>query len=131
MCVSLYYFPDSRRSCYSCRIWNLYGSVRIKTSMNGVYKTNIDCASIREMIKNHWALGKIQTWPTIHLGPTGRASVNSRSRLNFTSGTLRVGEEENEKSLRKNKKKLSKYAERMKKWKSCPPGTVRLATALY
>ena len=39
-------------------------------------------------------------------------------------------EEENEKSLRKNKKKWSKFGEKWGKWNSCPPGTVRLATAL-
>ena len=40
-----YYFPDPRKSCHSCRIWNtiayfpdFYGSVPTKKSMNGVYK---------------------------------------------------------------------------------------------
>ena len=39
-------------------------------------------------------------------------------------------EEENNKSLRKNKTKLSKFGKKMRKWNSCLPGTVRLATAL-
>ena len=39
-------------------------------------------------------------------------------------------EEENEKSLRKSKKNWSKFEEKMRKGNSCPPGTVRLATAL-
>ena len=78
MCVSFYYFPDSRRSCHSCQIWNslayfpdFTGSVRTKKSMNGVYKTNIDCSFIRGMVENYCTLGKTQPWPTIHLGPTG------------------------------------------------------------
>ena len=49
----------------------LYGSVRTKTSVNGVYKTGIDCFFIRGMVENYCTLGKIQPWPTIHLGPTG------------------------------------------------------------
>ena len=61
-----------------------YGSVRTKKSMNGVYKTNIDCSFIRGMVENYCTLGKTQPWPTIHLGL--RASVNSRPRLSFTSG---------------------------------------------
>ena len=48
-----------------------YGSVRTKKSMNRVYKTNIDCSVIRGMVENYCTLGKIQPWPTIHLGPTG------------------------------------------------------------
>ena len=51
-----------------------YGSVRTKKSMNGMYKTNIDCSFIRWMVENYCTLGKIQplpTMPTIHLGPTG------------------------------------------------------------
>ena len=39
-------------------------------------------------------------------------------------------EEENEKSVRKSKKKWSKFGKKWGKWSSCPPGTVRLATAL-
>ena len=77
MCVSFYYFPDSRRSCHSCRIWNSIAyfpdfTVRYGLkSMNGVYKTNIDCSFIRGMVENYCTLGKTQPWPTIHLGPTG------------------------------------------------------------
>ena len=47
-----------------------YGSVQTKKSMNGVYKTNIDCFFIRGMVENYCTLGKIQPWPTIHLGPS-------------------------------------------------------------
>ena len=64
-----------------------YGSVQTKKSMNWVYKTNIDFSFIRGMIENYCTLGKIQPWPTIHLGPN-RPRVNSRPRLNFTSGTI-------------------------------------------
>ena len=39
-------------------------------------------------------------------------------------------EEENEQSLRKNKKIWSWFEEKLGKWNSCPPGTVRLATDL-
>ena len=55
-----------------------YGSVQAKKSMYGVYKTNFDLSFIRGMVENNCTLGKIQPWPTIHLGP--------RSRLKFTSG---------------------------------------------
>ena len=64
-------FPDSRRSCYSCRIWNFYSLqnlLQTTKSKNGVYKTNIDCSFIRGMVENYCTLGKIQPWPTIHLG---------------------------------------------------------------
>ena len=78
MCVSFYYFPDSQRSCHSCRIRldsllsRFYGSVRTKISMNEIlYKTNIDCFFIRGMVENYCTLGKTQPWPTIHLSPTG------------------------------------------------------------
>ena len=43
----------------------------LKKCVNGVYKTNTDCSFIRGMVKNYCTLGKIQPWPTIHLGPTG------------------------------------------------------------
>ena len=43
----------------------------LKQSMNVVYKTNIDCSFIRGMVENYCTLGKIQPWPTIHLGPAG------------------------------------------------------------
>ena len=48
-----------------------------------VYKTNIDCSFIRGMVENYCTLGKTQSWPTIHLGPTG---LISRLGLSFTSG---------------------------------------------
>ena len=57
--------------------------------MNGVYKTNIDCSFIRGMVENYCTLGEIQVH---HLGllftSALLASVNSRPRLNFTSGTI-------------------------------------------
>ena len=49
---------------------------RLKKSMNGVYKTNIDCSFIRGMVENHYVLGKIQHLPTIYLGPKGRWIVS-------------------------------------------------------
>ena len=77
-CVIFHYFPDSRRNCHSCRIWNSIAyfpdfTVRygLKKSMNGVYKTNVDCSVIQGMVENYCTLSKIQTWPTIHLGRTG------------------------------------------------------------
>ena len=48
-----------------------YGSIRTKKSMNEVYKTNIDSSFVRGMVENYCALGKIQPWPPIHLGPAG------------------------------------------------------------
>ena len=71
MCVIFYYFPDSQKSCHICRISRFHGSVGTKKSMNGVYKTIIDCSSIWGMVENYCTLGKIQPWPIIHLGPTG------------------------------------------------------------
>ena len=44
---------------------------RLKQSMNGVHKTNIDCSFIWGMVENYCTLGKTQPWPTIHLDPTG------------------------------------------------------------
>ena len=79
MCVIFDYFPGWLSKKLS-QLPNLeldgllsrfYGSVRTKKSMNGVHKTNIDCSFTREMVKNYCTLGKIQPWPTIHLGPTG------------------------------------------------------------
>ena len=74
MCVIFYYFPDSQKSCRSCQIWNLITyfpdftvRYRLKKSMNGVYKTNIDCSFIRGMVENYCTLGKIQPRPTIHI----------------------------------------------------------------
>ena len=58
------------------------GSVRTKKSMNGVYKTNIDCSFIREMVENYCSLGKILFTSAL------RASVNSRPGLSFHLGTI-------------------------------------------
>ena len=54
-----------------------YGSVWTKNCMNGVYKTNIDCFFIQGMIE--------MIVPSVKFNL--RASVNSRPKLNFTSGT--------------------------------------------
>ena len=45
-------------------------SVRTKKSMNGMYKTNIDCSFIWGMVENYCPLGdgEIQPLPTIHRG---------------------------------------------------------------
>ena len=48
-----------------------YSLVQAKKSMNGVYKTNIDCSFIWGMVENYCTLGKIPPLPTIHLGPMG------------------------------------------------------------
>ena len=48
-----------------------YGSVRNNKSMDEVYKTDIDYSFIRGMIEIYSTSGKIQPWPTIHLGPIG------------------------------------------------------------
>ena len=78
MCVIFYYFPWLSKKLSQLPKLELdslphrfYGSVQTKNSMNGVYKTNIDCTFIRGMVENYCTLGKIQPWPTIHLGPTG------------------------------------------------------------
>ena len=64
-----------------------YGSVRTKKSMNGVYKTNIDCSFIQEMVGNYCTSVKF------NLGLFASAlwalvNSNSRPRFNFTSGTI-------------------------------------------
>ena len=81
MCVIYYYFPDSRKKLLQLPNLELdsllsrfYGSMQTmqtKKSINGVYKTKSDCSFIRGMEENYCTLGKIQPWPTIHLGPTG------------------------------------------------------------
>ena len=87
VCYLFFYFPDSQRRCHSCRIWNSIAYFpdftiwyRLKKSMYGVYKTNIDCSLIRGMVESsvehYCTLGKNQPWPI------------SRPRLNFTSGTI-------------------------------------------
>ena len=50
VCYSKYYFPNSQRSCHSCRLWNSIAyfpdftvSTDWKNLMNWVYKTNTDC----------------------------------------------------------------------------------------
>ena len=60
-------------------------------SMNGVYKTDIDCSFIRGMVENYCTLGKIQHLPTIHRG-------TCRQRLNFTSGTITIHRSSHEQS---------------------------------
>ena len=58
---------------------------------------------------------------------SGEARAFPGGRLAHPEGR---NEEENEQSLRKNKKNWSRFEEKWGKWNSCPPGTVRLATAL-
>ena len=58
---------------------------------------------------------------------SGVARAFSGGRLTHPEGP---NEEENKYSLRKNKRNWSKFEEKWGKWNSCPPGTVRLATAL-
>ena len=38
--------------------------------MNGVYKTNIGCSLVHEMVENYCPMGRIQPCPTIHRGPS-------------------------------------------------------------
>ena len=61
--------------------------------MNGVYKTNINCFFISEMVESCCPLSEIQPWPTIHLD-----SVHSELRLNFTLGTIIYGHSPHEQS---------------------------------
>ena len=88
-CVSFYYFPDSRRSCHSCQIWNslaysdFTGSVRAKKSMMGCIK-QILAALLFRMVENYCTLGKTQPW--LLFTSALWASVNSRPGLSFTSG---------------------------------------------
>ena len=83
-----YYFPDSRSLSQlpnlelDSLLSRFYGSVQPKQSMNGVYKTNIDCSFIRGMVGNSCTLGKIQHWPILFTLAL-RALVNGRPRLNF------------------------------------------------
>ena len=74
------------------------GPVRTKNSINGVYKTNIDCSFIRGMVENYCTLGKIQPWPTRFTSALW-ASVNSRPRLNFTSDTILFHHSPHEQSI--------------------------------
>ena len=67
MCVSFHYFPDSQKKLsqppnleLDSLLSRFYSSVRTKKSMNGVYKTNIDCSFIRGMVENYCTLGKTQ-----------------------------------------------------------------------
>ena len=82
MCVSFYYFPDSKKKLsqlpnleLDCPDFTVrYGHDGLIKSMNGVYgvyKTNIDCTFIRGMVENYCTLGKVQPLPIIHLGPAG------------------------------------------------------------
>ena len=48
-----------------CLLSRFYGSVQPKKSMNGVYKTNIDCSLIWGMVENYCTLSKIQPLPAI------------------------------------------------------------------
>ena len=74
-CVLVFAISLTQRSCHSCRIWNLiayfpdfmvqYGQ---KKSVNGVFKTNIDCSFGGGNGRKLLYLGKIQPWPTIHRG---------------------------------------------------------------
>ena len=52
------------------------------------YKTNIDCSLIRGMVENYCTLCETQPWPTIHLDPRLRASVNSIQILTAHEGNL-------------------------------------------
>ena len=61
-----------------------YDSVRTKKSMNGVYKTNIDCSFIRWIVEIIVPLVKFNLDLLFTLAQ--QASVNSRPR--FTSGTI-------------------------------------------
>ena len=54
--------------------------------MNGVYKTNIDCSFIQGMVENYVPSVKFNL--CLLFTSALRASVNSRQRLNFTSGTI-------------------------------------------
>ena len=94
-CVLFFTIPWLSKKLLTSQLPNLdldslfsrfYGLVRTKKkkkkSMNGLYKTNIDCSFIWGIVENYCTQGKIQPWPTIHW------DLYSRSRLNFTSGTI-------------------------------------------
>ena len=60
MCVSFYYFPDSRKKLsqlpnleLDSLLYRFYSLVRTKNSMNGVYKTNIDCSFVQGMVETY------------------------------------------------------------------------------
>ena len=68
--------------------------------------------------------------------------LNTETKISALSGVARAfsggrfanpegqNEEENEQSMRKNKKNWPRFEEKWGKWNSCPPRTVRLAMAL-
>ena len=66
MCVIFLLIPWLSKKLSHCRIWDSIAyfpgftvGYRLK-SMNGVYKTDIDCSLIRGMVENYCTLGKIQ-----------------------------------------------------------------------
>ena len=88
MCVSFFCFPDSRRSCHSCRIWNSIGyfpdfTVRygIKKSMNMRIKQKLTALLFGEWYKIIVPSVKFNFY--LLFTSAQRAPVNSRPRLNF------------------------------------------------
>ena len=75
----------------------------------------------------HYKHNDLRPWKQKSGQPSGVARAFPGGRVAQPESQ---NEEENEESLRKNKRKLSKFGGKWGKWNSCPPGTVRLATAL-
>ena len=109
MCVSFYYFPGSQRGCYSCQIWNFRVRYALKNLWifepfvcvcvwMGCIKQNIDCSFID-------GYGEKIIAPSVKFNlrllftSALRASVNSRPRLNFTSGTIIFNHSPHEQSI--------------------------------
>ena len=63
------------------------GSVRTKKSANGMHKTDNNCSFIREMVEK-LLYPRVKLKLGLLFTSALRASVNSKPRLNFTSGTI-------------------------------------------
>ena len=92
-------------------------------------------------VAEFWLTDPLVDLDADHLGDDNyhwKFTPRTRMPSSSSSGVARAwvahpesqNEEENEKSLRKNKKNDLNLRQKWGKWNSCPPGTVRLATAL-
>ena len=93
MCVSFYFFPDSWRSYHSCQIWNMiayFPNFMVRYGLKNLWMGSIE-QIMTALLFREW---KKIIVPSVkfNLGllfiSALLASVNSRPRLNFTSGTI-------------------------------------------
>ena len=94
MCVSFYYFPDCRRTCHSCLIWNSIAYIttfQIFTILYGLKNLWMGCIKqiLTALLFGEWQkmiVPSVKFNLCLLFTSALRASVNSRQRLNFTSG---------------------------------------------